>query len=269
MNCEKQKRLLPLSFHVFLQEFIYFMNESGVRDDIIRKRLASLEVDADWLGSWNVQGEKYKLQFLEVPPSLSKSGKNKDVFTVLQKKLPRMTNGIFMFTVCYHYEDRRVHYVSFVYDAKKASLKHFDPGISLYLHGQETLVPSLYKIFNSIGLIDKSQEVGECLHQTKWKGKIMGIQFDGNTKVKLPADAFCQTWTVFFLIRSMVNNFESESFVETWCSIRPRRREAFLISNFVLPFLLEYPRYYKRICRKTNSTDNFIKIMYDYVEACM
>lgn len=269
MNCEKQKQLLPVSFHLFLQEFIYFMNDTKVRDEIISKRLSTLQSNAHWLGSWNVQGEKYNLTFLQTPSVFSSSSKHKSVQTMLQKKFPRYKNGQYMFTICYHYEDRKVHYVSFIYDANRKKLQHFDPGISLYLHGQETLVPSVYNIFKSIGLIHKSQELGKCIHQTKWKGKTMGIQFDGNTKLKLPADAFCQTWTVFFLIRIMINDFESEDFVRKWCSIRPKRREAFLISSFILPLLLEYPRFYKQICNKIDSQDNFIKLMYDYVEGCM
>lgn len=269
MSCQTKRKLLPISFHMFLQEFIYFMNDGDVRNEIISKRLSTLQCNVKWLGSWNVQGEKYNLQFLEIPPVFSTSSKDKSVFNLLKKKLSSKKQQKYIFTICYHYEDRKVHYVSFIYDAKMKKLQHFDPGISLYLHGQETLVPSIYKVFQSIGLIDKSQEVGKCIHQSKWKGKTMGIQFDGDTKAKFPADAFCQTWTIFFLVRMMITNLESLDFVQKWCSIPPKRREAFLISNFILPLLLEYPSFYNSICKRIDSNDNFIKIMYEYVESCM
>lgn len=269
MKCQLQKKKLPVSFHMFLQQFIYLMNETDIRNEIITKRSKFFGNNVEWLGSWDVCGNKFDLSFLSIPPCFHSSLKDKSVLNVLQKKMTLKKSKNCMFTICYHYEDRKVHYVSFIYDRENKRLQHFDPGISLYLHGQETLVPSIYKVFKTIGLVEKNQELGKCIHQTKWKGKIMGIQFDGGENLALPADAFCQTWTIFFLVRMMANGFESEDFIQKWCSIPPKRREAFLISSFILPILLEFPKFYKRVCNNIDIQDNFIQIMYDYIESCM
>lgn len=256
----KKKRMELVEF---LQNFIYLMNDTQIRNKVIRNCLKQKNLKSHkWLGTIVLSGEVNKLNVDRV--------NDKNVNKPLKKYFNEISwqkDNIYFFTIMYTYENFKVHYLSYIYEPNKKELTHFDPGISLYEHGQKTVVPSMNKVFCSLNLIKKnSDELGVC-NCFRWKGKKMGIQFNGLNEY-FPADAFCQTWTLFFFIR-YCNSFDY-NFLKSWCKLKPQKRELFLISNFVIPFLNQNPQYYKNIQNDINDyTTNYMDYLYQSVENCL
>lgn len=259
--CKKNREDLV----VFLQNFIYLMNDTQIRDKIVQNCIKKNKLNScKWLGTIVLSGLVNKLNV----DSWNNKRIGKSLKSFLEKDLKWQKTKTYFFTVMYTYEQFKVHYLSYIYEPKFKKLTHFDPGISLYEHGQKTVVPSMNKAFCSLKLIDKkSQEIGVC-NSFRWKGKKMGIQFN-NLNDFFPADAFCQTWTVFFFIRYCHSSFDFE-FLKSWCNLKPEKRELFLISNFILPFLNENPKYYKLLQIQINDErTNYINTLYEGVENCL
>jgi hypothetical protein len=227
------------------------MNDFRVRNEILQYHLSQSKKQHmyTWMGTWVVRRhEDNELWFEDFDPHLFRRQKKISVIQFLSstKKKWIKTTQSSVFTVCLLYDVTSVHYVTFVYDPKHRRLLSFDPGVELYHHGQKTIVPMIRNIFASLDMIEKTRNIGTC-HSYRFQKKSFGIQFNGNIHHVLPADAFCQSWTLFFLIRLFYQNDNNiDSFVTNWCRIKPRRREMFLSSQFLLPTLLYFPRINKR-----------------------
>ena len=163
-----------------------------------------------------------------------------------------------MFTVCLVYDEHLVHYVAFLYVSKERRLISFDPGVQIYLHGQKTIVPRIEKYFMSEDLIDSDVRLGHC-HQFRWKGKRMGVQYTG---LEDRPDAFCQTWTIFFLVRFLYSKShrvdDIHRFVREWCKILPKNRAVMLTEQFIIPTLMYFPRVLKDLKTMTDHEDQTV-----------
>jgi len=133
-----------------------------------------------------------------------------------------------------------IHFVSFLYDESRRQLVCFDPGFNLYQNGTRVVIPIVTNLFIRLGWIsdeDASIPVGRC--KKLYHGRRYGVQYNGEDpdRVGLAADAFCQSWSLFFIISCIL--FRGDwSFVEHWCSIEPQQREQFIMERFFLPHVL-------------------------------
>ena len=233
----------------FLQNFIYLMNDEKVRNTIITKFCKNCSRNLKYIGTFYVNGEKYKLMETNHKQSLKK---------ILCSELKRlMKKNEVHFTICYSYDKSSVHYVSFVYLPPIKKLIHFDPGISMYEHGQKTIVPSVFQLLKQENLLGSHEEIGEC-QQFKWGNKKTGVQFNNNPHQVCPRDAFCQTWTVFFIYQTA--NCKTFRFVQKWCEIFPEKRETYLVKNFIIPILKHFPNYCQRV-QENLPTQNYLKLL--------
>lgn len=206
--------------YYILQSLIYAFNEDIVRDEIMNRacRVAS-NADVRWKGTVRLNRQS---QFTQHRKWRLCTAKRDDRMIV--------------FTASYTYRKNRVHYVAFVLRPSKRELLCFDPGYDLYLYGRHKIIPMVANALHEDGWIDAPILLqGPC---TRKRQHGFGIQYNGDNprKVRLPADAFCQTWTLFFLT-TFIQHDGDVSFFEEWCRIQPRQREFFLLQNFTLPTL--------------------------------
>lgn len=230
-----------------MQNFIYVMNEDRNRDQIMRYHIhrSNQKKSHAWMGTWVVREHK---------DGLAEDGV--DLSTRISRAKRKMEKTpITMFTVCLVYEEHLVHYVAFLYVSEARRLISFDPGVQIYLHGQKTIVPRIEKYFRNQGLIDSDVRLGSC-HQFRWKGKRMGVQFTG---LKDRPDAFCQTWTIYFLVRFLHSRSMKvdhiRAFVREWCKIIPKKRAVMLTEEFIIPTLMYFPRILKDLKTMTDHND--------------
>lgn len=224
-----------------LQNIIYFFNQVEIRDHVINHYLKFTPSGKKvvWDGTYyfdengRIDSHYHKGHDGE---HLRDFIKNRHIF----QKRDDPEKRFVMFTACILYEGNRVHFLSFVYDKNRKLLVCFDPGINLYHKGQDVLIPLLRSSFVANGLLSKEKEalerVGLCARP--YYGKTFGIQYEGSdpSKTSLPADSFCQSWTLFFLIEFLRHNC-SDRFVASWCKIPPKYREGFIITYYFLPWL--------------------------------
>jgi hypothetical protein len=215
------------------------MNHQANRDAVIDHCISHNNAkDTEWLGTWYVRKGKNSDLTLTQDTAIFDKATGQPLKHIVNRNISRFTNREIpykIFTVCILYDTNLVHYVSFVYDAKLQTLYSFDPGMELYLHGLKTIIPGVRKIFHDLKLANKSNSsvIGRC--NFSFRGKKPGIQFNGEIHRDLPADAFCQTWTLFFLTRLIT--LRNMDFVTIWCQIPPARRESYLVIAFIIPLL--------------------------------
>lgn len=252
-----------------LQQFIYTMNEYRFRTMIMNHHLKHSHSSHKWCGTWTVQLNNNDLVFRDMDPLFkSKLRTNISIHDFIKHYKSKWfkKEGLTLFTVCLVYEGNLVHYVAFIYSPLDKTLISFDPGVSLYHHGQETIVPKVTEAFRANGLIlDKNEVLGSC-KVYRWKGRRMGVQFDGQKQRERPADAFCQTWTLFFLIRYLyTHRYNFNDFVQSWCSIPPKQRRFFLLSNFIIPTLLYFPKIIHHL-KKSSQYKSHAQIMQQIIQ---
>jgi len=223
-----------------LQNIIYFFNQPEIRNHLIKHYLDLLphgkHVDWDETYYFDESGKMdshYHPKYTDT--TLTEFIKSREVFKKSKK------NHFIIFTCCILYEGSKVHFLSFVYKASVPVLVSFDPGIHLYHKGQDVLVPLIQKSFLEAGLLsDKKQPIVERvgLCQKDYYNSKFGIQYDGTDPKHndLPADSFCQSWTLFFLIEFLRHKC-SDRFVTAWCKIHPDYRETFILLYYFLPWL--------------------------------
>lgn len=264
-----------------LQSFIYTMNNKKLRSEIIQYHLRfnHKKETHDWLGTWMVSlAGNNNLESIENIAQLQ--AQDKALYKLIAKNKKRFTHKIALFTVCIVYDRNLVHYVSFVYIPSEKKLWSFDPGVELYLHGQKTIVPQIRRAFHQNGLISNTQihpqqDLGRCTDNS-FCGKKWGIQYNGNHKTHLPADSFCQTWTIYFSIRLLLQEDSRDlSFVEDWCRISPKERESSIITYFILPQLLlfknmrnEYLYQIQNMLESSMTMTEVMRNLYQYIEKC-
>jgi hypothetical protein len=262
-NQQHPRSLSTKDFHL-LQQVIYFFNEHDIRDYIMNVLLRQLYPEAPftYLGTLNVHLQDQNLMIQQT---------NETLENVLSKSIPALKNKKkkekndkpemvdSMFTICIHYEDVKVHFVSFVYEMNPPRLVSFDSGSNLYTIGEKTVIPEVQRIFEKLELIPSSKHknhkhhIGIC--SKRYFMKKFGIQFSGENPIfhSLPADAFCQSWSIFFLIEWVRHHHKTRHhyptigkpsnghFVRQWCKIIPSEREWFIISTFFIPLLSYNP----------------------------
>lgn len=244
---EMSKDSETFSISDMLQNIIYFFNGKEIRDYLINHHIKMLPSGKSsiWDGTYYFD-EQGQLDPYYHPENQKTSLQQ---FVKQRRNLQQNRVRFVLFTCCILYEGNRVHYLSFVYDTKKRILLSFDPGVHLYPKGQDVLVPLVRDAFLSNKLIaDKRgsfERVGLC--KTKYFDKAWGIQYDGTDPkiTDLPADSFCQSWTLFFLIEFLRHRC-SDRFFKKWCSIPPKHRELFVILNYFMPHLQNDAFMYKR-----------------------
>ena len=255
-NNSRDCNLLNWKLGIFPQYIIYHFNDLKVRNDIINKELKNykktekilyfgtinirknnkdemiLVSDYD-INSWKKVMSKDNLKKIE--------NQNFNEFIELNKKIFQEKKTIF--TVCYHYNTVNVHYVSFVYDPKEKELISFDPGVDVYPEGQKEIVPALTKAFRKAKLLKKTEELGKTCnkHRYLFRNEPIGIQYNSKTK-----DAFCQSWTLYFLLQQI----RQKNIVRKVCRIHPANREIFLFKEFIIPILEKNKKYIEDICKK-------------------
>lgn len=217
-----------------IQNMIYFFNQPHVRDHLIDFHIKTLPLSTkvEWDGT-------YFFDEKGITDVHHHKGINLPLSTFLKQKnkYDEKNNVRFIIsTCCVTYEGNRVHFLSMIYDKKQKSLIFFDPGIHMYEKGQDVAVPIVHKAFIDNGWVKNIERVGLC--PKNYYGRKWGIQYNGDNPMtsKLPADSFCQSWTLYYLIE-FIRNKCSDKFFTLWCSIEPDARETFILMNFFLPHI--------------------------------
>jgi hypothetical protein len=221
-----------------LQNLIYLFNENRVRDSIMNRVLKKNTKRYIWKGTFMLSGDRPLLNY---------------------RRWKLINTKLYLFTVGYTYRGNSVHYVAFILDPKKKQLLCFDPGYNLYLYGTHKIIPMVVKQLTSDGIIS-NQIILKTKCSKKYYKENYGLQYNGKSPYKtlLPADAFCQTWTLYFLF-SFVRLQEETSFFEEWCKIQPSLREFFIIQRFILPNIEFIPSFPKS---DINKIDRFLLQQY-------
>lgn len=222
-----------------IQNIIYFFNQPPIRDYVItlHKEILPVGKKIVWDGTYffnekGIMDPYHHPEFVGRQVSLTE-------FLQTRKNYHNKTMYFVLATCCVTYEGNKVHFLSLIYDRKKRTLIFFDPGIHLYEKGQDVAVPIVSHAFVQNELISDNkniERVGLC--STDYHGKKWGIQYDGNDPAisKLPADSFCQSWTLYYLVEFLRNHC-TDKFFSSWCSIPPPQRENFILMNFFMPHL--------------------------------
>lgn len=256
-----------------LQSFIHLMNDFEVRNEVMayHMRHSKSRDSCAWWGTLVVRQEKNTLRITDPDPLWKFVPATLDAFLREKRKSLRKGRRV-MLTVCLLYDTNLVHYVSFLYGDRK--LLSFDPGVQLYPHGQKTIVPLVQAAFEAQGLIDSHSIEGAC-SQFQFRKKKHGVQFNGLVENTLPADAFCQSWTVFFFVRLLylpVRSTETiKGFLADWCTIPPSDREYFITSFFILPTLTYFPKIahrYLAMLPKSHSKVEALDQIFGPLEKC-
>jgi len=199
-----------------LQTLIYIMNEDWVRNTILRDHRSP---GTCWMGSFQYRSR------LEPEP-----------FRVIGRKRCRY----YLFTVALLYEQNKIHYMAFIYDKSIRKMICFDSGYNLYHVGERQILPEVVGVFRDYGYLD-SVDVQDRCHQVYYN-KRWGVQYNGEDPktVHLPADAFCQTWSMYFLVSFLRQ--KDILFLKKWCAIPPSKRERYLVRHFIRPVLRQHAR---------------------------
>lgn len=214
-----------MEIYYILQGIIYSMNEDVNRNFIVRSAISKLPPNQRsnyiWKGTFHLKKEE---QFH------------------FHKRWRKTSTNTYLFTVAYSYNVDLIHYVSFVLDMKKKQLLCFDPGYNLYTQGKCRIIPTVVNTMIQDGFIkNKIVLKTKCPVMSNYdddKSRKYGLQFDGTVSSRsktIPADAFCQTWTLFFLVTYIEKRGKSTAFFQDWCRIPPRFRQVFLLQAFVSP----------------------------------
>lgn len=216
-----------------LQGLIYSFNEIPIRNSILESALKKYgKSKVKWKGTY----------FLD---------KENNTFREYRKwKIAK--DNVYLFTVAYKYGRNRVHFVAFILDMPKGQIVCFDPGHNLYPQGEHKILPIVVN-----ELLQNTSATKKIVLRTacpqKYLARSYGVQYNGTqipyngSKIEA-ADAFCQTWSIFFL-KTYLTNKCSILFFDKWCRIPPRYREHFLLQSFVMPCIVCQP-----ILRKTFGT---------------
>lgn len=203
---------------VNLQQYIYDMNIVSLRTRIINSVIRNYQNRGNnfiWLGS---------LKFHESELINSRTR----VLNRLKQKIMERSKSIFLLTCSYVYQENSIHYISIIYDQTLDQVVIFDSGYNLYQVGKNVLIPMMKDFFNSLSTNVSIKKKTTCVASN------YGVQLKLLTKSLSRPDAFCQSWSLYFII-SYIRNGRNLSFFEAWCSLKPKQRERFLYQNFIIP----------------------------------
>lgn len=245
-----------------LQCFIYTMNDSSLRSIIIDYYINKLELRNKFqnLGTWYINYENDKVTMRQQKNQKLQYDRNFDLFIKKNKHILTDKTKLSIFTVCVLYDLNSVHFVSFIYDPLLHKLFNFDSGYEVYPLGQKVINKCTRYYFHINGLISSnrmqsSQNFGRCEEYSSCGNIKRGIQYNGNHQSLLPADAFCQTWSLWYLIREMkqyvindgIQNSSKKKYdcIKNWCKMFPSEREFIIITSCVIPWLTFIPEVQK------------------------
>jgi len=208
-----------------LQNLIYYFNENDVRNNVMNDALHenNMKRKIKWEGTVLCREQNKKT-------ILQENGQPISHFFLNWKHKTKTK----LFTVAFLYRENLIHYVAFIFHPKTKTLICFDPGYNLYLYGSYKIIPCIINLFYEMEWIEK-----KIILKTKCSKKYFhtyyGLQFNGKSPshTKLPADAFCQMWTLFFL-KTFIEKNQTYDFFDEWCSILPSHREYFIIEHFLI-----------------------------------
>lgn len=214
-----------------LQEMIYLFNEEWLRKTIINFFIKQNNRQNEMIWKDTIYCKKHNNQII---CNDKQSFKNYDWGF-------DDPNKIYLFTIAYIYKENYVHHVSFIYHPHEKQLACFDPGYNLYLYGYYKIIPMTINLFKQKKFITNNIILKAPCHHKYFKINY-GIQYDGENphNVTLPADAFCQMWTIYFLTTYI--QYHHLDFFRDWCDISPSKREYFIISTFLIPVIAMTPR---------------------------
>jgi flagellar motor protein MotB len=193
---------------------------------------------------------------------------SKKITNFLKENRQLFSKKKILFTVCLHYNLRNVHYVSFVYDYSKKFLVSFDAGVMLYPEGQDIIVKGIIDSFQKANLLMKTTELGSSCYKYRYhfKNEKIGIQYNIEDK-----DAWCQSWSLYFLIEKIKNN----DIIEKVCKTYPYNREIYLMENFIIPILKQNEKYIYEIVldlciskEVTVDPEKVIEYLQNYTKYC-
>lgn len=203
-----------------LQQFIYDMNSGHLRTKIMNQCLSKYDTHKkySWVGT-------IRLKELD-------SKKQTDIKMHKIRSLVNNKKKNYIMTISYVYEGNKIHYISVIYLANKARVIIFDPGFNLYPVGKNVLIPFVKETFrtipNNILFFNKT-----ACNKSKY-----GIQLNKRYSHKIVPDAFCQSWTIFFL-QCFVRHEQDIEFFDNWCELRLNARDLYLTQNFIVPTILQ------------------------------
>lgn len=244
-----------------IQNIIYFFNQPAIRDYVIlhHKNIFPIGKKVLWDGTYFFNEKGYM-----DPYHHENIGNNVSLVDFLKKRENYQTkNCLFILaTCCVTYDENKVHFLSIIYDRKKRILIFFDPGIHLYEKGQDVAVPIVNNAFIKNGFIKNNsniERIGLCSRD--YHGKKWGIQYNGSdpTITKLPADSFCQSWTLYYLVEFLRNQC-TDKFFSSWCSIPPKKRETYILMNFFLPHIQNHSKLYNEWCEFYQKGNDITKL---------
>lgn len=234
-----------------VQHMIYFFNQPSIRDYVVdthAKRILTqhgrrVEWDGTYFFDENGIVDHMNQEGIGNGMPLAEYLRTRKAYTDNGRTGPQFVIS----TCCVTYEGNRVHFLTLIYDRRKKALLFFDPGIHMYEKGQDVAVPIVNSAFRKNGWvhnIKNTERVGLCTKD--YYGKKWGIQYNGKdpSKTVLPADSFCQSWTLYYIIEFLRHKC-SDTFFPKWCTIPPDKRETFLLMNFFLPHIQNHPFLYK------------------------
>ena len=103
------------------------------------------------------------------------------------------------------------------------------------------MLPLIKQAFTQAKLLKNTAELGKSCYQHRYiaADEPPGIQYAGDDKLR---DAFCQTWSIWFL----VNFLKKKKVIRKVCKLHPSNREVFLIKDFIVPILDSHPTWIKK-----------------------
>lgn len=266
---------------IFPQHIIYYFNKLDVRNYVINSHITKYKKQDKFsnFGTINIKNKsngeivlcpEYDIKTWKKFNKLKKSDyhdKNINDFFHRMKNIFLLKPKT-IFTVCLHYNKVSVHFVSFIYNRHTKELVSFDPGVQVYEEGQEVIVPTIKQAMENSKLLKTNTELGNKCYQHRYffQNEPIGIQYNSKTK-----DAFCQNWTLYFLVEQI----KSHNIIRKVCRIHPANREIHLFRDFIIPILRDKKKFIHDISfsvfidsGKIYDANNMLKMLQLYISSC-
>lgn len=254
MDCQLQDQQLS----PFFQQVIFKFNHEKLRRYILRHHVSQLDLSSEVKYHPDIIVMAQSEKQCSIHELYVQKKKQQTLKSFLSQHM-RNPKKLHVFTVAIVYQENRIHYVAFIADMVNKTLYCFDSGYKVYEHGTDCIIPHVRKCFESFKSISL---LGQC-------GK--GIQYNGET-----ADAFCQTWSLFFLVRALYiyksHPMEIQSYLSNmmkiWCKIPPKKREHFLFVHFLVPHLFHHEYVQRHIFQNDPTQHEIMTRLLQFVEHC-
>ena len=258
-------KLINQELNIIPQHIIYYFNNLDVRNHVIESHITKykkhdkfcnfgtinmknindgqivLSNDCD-IKTWKKFNSKKKKSYYHNKDINEFFSEMRHVFVLKPKTI---------FTVCLHYNQQSVHFVSFIYDRKTKDLISFDPGVHVYPEGQKIIVPTIKNALQNTNLLKTNTELGSTCYQHRYifPNEPIGIQYNFYTK-----DAFCQNWSLYFLVEQI----KCHNIVRKVCRMHPANREIHLFKDFIIPILYQNKKFVRDIAMSVFIESNIL-----------